>query len=137
MYYFDCKFLIKKDGTKRGKRLKNCLEAKQYGAIASPSEVAAIASDIALDKYKFEFITKRIKKVYLSFKYEGPEVYGVLNIEPCKNQTPTEADLKDIKHQFETLPEWRSQVHNYVVRETKESWKLYLDIVRESLRDTK
>lgn len=129
-YYFKCSFEIKDNYNDKVYKINNYKEAKRFGAIASISEIASIASDI-FSSYEFE-LSEDIKNSIISFSKRDDEIYGQLSLIPKKDRDISSKSISFIKKQFKGIDN-KIKVHNFLLKDNNgiiknKSYEVYMII---------
>lgn len=129
-YYFKCSFEIKDNYNDKVYKINSYKEAKRFGAIASISEIASIASDI-FSSYEFE-LSEDIKKSIISFSKRDDEIYGQLSLIPKKDKDISSKSISFIKKQFKDIDN-KIRVHNFLLKDNNgiiknKSYEVYMII---------
>ena len=129
-YYFKCSFEVKDNYNDKVYKINNYKEAKRFGAIASMSEIASIASDI-FSSYEFE-LSEDIKKSIISFSKRDDEIYGQLSLIPKKDGDISSKSISFIKNQFKDIDN-KIRVHNFLLKDNNgiiknKSYEVYMII---------
>lgn len=129
-YYFKCSFEVKDNYSDKIYKINNYKEAKKFGAIASMSEIASIASDI-FSNYEFE-LSEDIKKSIISFSKRDDEIYGQLSLIPKKDGDISSKSISFIKKQFKDIDN-KIRVHNFLLKDSNgiiknKSYEVYMII---------